>query len=124
MDAVYISKKRFYELHLQPSFQFRADVVLLCLSLKLITTFPPTNPRNPRTPLYHATKQFYFQVESSSIFSIPVLQVGVLLALHELGHAIYLAAFLSVGACARYAHGIGIKVSRTLITKGVPLWLR
>jgi hypothetical protein len=115
----FVSKKRFYELYLRPSFRSRPDLVLLFLSIKLITTFPPTSPRNPRTPLYHAAKHFYLEVEGSSIVSLPVLQAGVLLALYELGHAIYPAAFLSIGACARYAHALGINVSRTLKTRKV-----
>jgi hypothetical protein len=78
-----------------------------------------TNPRNPRTRLYHAVKHFYVEVEGSSIFSIPVLQAGVLLALYELGHAIYPAAYLSIGVCARYAHAIGINASGTLNTRKV-----
>ena len=115
----FVSKKRFYELYLRPSFQSRPDVFLLLLSLKLITTLPPTNPRNPRTSLYHAVKHFYLEVEGSSTLSLPILQAGVLIALYETGHAIYPAAFLSVGGCARYAHTLGINVSRTLSTKRV-----
>ena len=115
----FISKKRFYDLYLPSPFQSRSDVVLLLLSLKLITTLPPTNPRNPRTPLYYAVKHFHLQVEGSSVFSLPVLQAGVLLALYELGHAIYPAAFLSVGACARYGHALGINCSGSLQTRRV-----
>ncbi|OQD93160.1 hypothetical protein PENSOL_c034G00713 [Penicillium solitum] len=94
----FISKKRFYDLYLQPSFRSRPDVALLLLALKLITTFPPA-------------------VEES--FSILVLQAGVLVALYELGHGIYPAAFLSIGVCARYAHALGINVSRTVPTRRV-----
>ena len=115
----FISRKRFYDLHLRSSFQTRPDVVLLLLSLKLITTLPPTDPRNPRTSLYHTLKHFYIEVEGSSTFSILVLQAGVLLALYEFGHAIYPAAFLSIGTCTRYAHALGISVSRTLHTRRV-----
>jgi hypothetical protein len=115
----FVSKKRVYELCLRPSFHPRPDVVLIFLSIKLITTFPPTSPRNPRTPLYHATKHFYVEVEGSSIVSLAVLQAGVLLALYELGHAIYPAAFLSIGACTLYAHALGINFSRTLKTRKV-----
>jgi len=115
----FVSKKRFYELYLRSSFQSRPDVVLLLLSLKLITTLPPKTPRNSRTPLYYAAKHFCLEVEGSSILSTPVLQAGVLLSLYELGHAIYPAAFLSIGACARYAHALGINGSRTLNTKRV-----
>ncbi|KAJ6051196.1 hypothetical protein N7499_010559 [Penicillium canescens] len=113
----FISKKRFYDLYLQPSFHSRPDVVLLLLALKLITTFPPAGSRSPRTALYNSTKHFYLKVEGS--FSILALQAGVLVALYELGHGIYPAAFLSVGACARYAHGLGINVSRTVPTRKV-----
>ncbi|KAH2821423.1 hypothetical protein KXW76_008567, partial [Aspergillus fumigatus] len=37
----FISKKRFYDMYLQPAFHTRPDVVLLLLAQKLITTFPP-----------------------------------------------------------------------------------
>lgn len=113
----FISKKRFYDLYLQPSFRSRPDVVLLLLALKLITTFPPAGSRSPRTALYNSTKHFYLKVEEFS--SILVLQAGVLVALYELGHGIYPAAFLSIGACARYAHALGINVSRTVPTRRV-----
>ena len=115
----FISKKRFYDLYLPSPFHSRSDLVLLFLSLKLITTLPPTSPRNPRTPLYHAVKHFHLQVQDSSVFSLPVLQAGVLLALYELGHAIYPAAFLSVGACARYGHALGINCTGSLQTRRV-----
>ncbi|KAF2801827.1 putative fungal-specific transcription factor [Mytilinidion resinicola] len=112
----FISKKRFHELHLR-SFQSQPDIALLLVSLKLITTLPPVSPRNPRTPLYYTAKHFYLEVEGSSIFSIPILQAGILIALYELGQAIYPAAYLSIGACARYAHAHGINVGGTLNTR-------
>ena len=110
----FISKKRFYGTHLQPSFQAQPDLVLLLLALKLVTTPPHPRPRNPRTPLYHTVKHFYLDVESSSIFSLLVLQAGILLALYEILHAIYPAAFLSIGTCARYAYSLGINVGSSL----------
>ncbi|KAF4225598.1 hypothetical protein CNMCM6457_008020 [Aspergillus fumigatiaffinis] len=113
----FISKKRFYDMYLQPAFQTRPDVVLLLLALKLITTFPPAGARGPRTPLYDAVRRLYVEVEGA--FSILVLQAGVLVALYELGHGIYPAAYLSIGACARYAHALGINVSRTVPTRRV-----
>lgn len=115
----FISKKRFYDLYLPSPFQSRPDIVLLLLALKLITTLPPSSPHNPRTPLYYAVKHFHLQVEGSSVLSLPVLQAAVLVALYEFGHAIYPAAFLSVGACARYAHALGINCSGVLQTRRV-----
>jgi hypothetical protein len=115
----FISKKRLYDVHLRPSFHTRADVVLLLLSLKLMATLPPVNPRNPRTPLYHSVKHFYLEVEGSCNCSILVLQAKVLLSLYELGHGIYPAAFLSIGACARYAYALGINGGTSTKTKKV-----
>ncbi|PLB46055.1 putative fungal-specific transcription factor [Aspergillus steynii IBT 23096] len=114
----FISKKRFYELHLQPAFSTQPSVVLLLLSLKLITTILPARS-GPRSALYHAVKYFYLEVEGSSGISILVPQAGILIALYELGHGIYPAAFLSIGACARYAHALGVGVNRTVYTTKV-----
>lgn len=108
----FISKKRFYDLYMQPSFHSRPDVALLLLALKLITTLPLPHLPNPRTALYHTVKHFYLEVESS--LSLLVLQAGILVALYELGHGIYPAAFLSIGKCGRYAHALGIDTSRTV----------
>ena len=104
----FVSKKRCYEIYTQPSYASSPDTVLLFLAMKLISTVPPTNPRNPRTSLYRATKHFYVELEQTDLFSIRILQAGILLALYELGHAIYPAAFLTIGACARYANALGI----------------
>ena len=108
----FISKARFYSHHRLPSsfssFPSRPDIALLVLAIKLITTLPPGRPEKPQTQLYHVTKHYSVEVESSSVFSLPVLQAGVLIALYELGHAIYPAAYLSVGAAARYALALGI----------------
>lgn len=109
----FISKKRFYDVHLRTLPPLYPDVILLVLCLKLITTFPPARPRDARTPLYYAAKHFHLDLEGEGTFSILILQAGVLLALYEIGHGIYPAAFLTIGACARYAHALGINVSKT-----------
>ncbi|OKL57679.1 hypothetical protein UA08_07197 [Talaromyces atroroseus] len=105
-----ISKKRFYEHYLTSPIHSTPEIVLLLLlAIKLITNLPL---RNPRTELYHAVKHFHLQVEGSSTLSIQTLQAGVLLALYELGHGIYPAAILGIGACPRYAHAMGKTLSR------------
>ncbi|KAF3403264.1 hypothetical protein DPV78_003533, partial [Talaromyces pinophilus] len=110
----FISKKRFYDVHLRTLPLSQSDVILLLLCLKLITTFPPARPRDARTPSYYAAKNFYSDLEGKGPFSILILQAGVLLGLYEIGHGIYPAAFLTIGACARYAHALGINVSKTV----------
>ena len=108
-----ISKKRFYDLHLHPSSPPRADLSLLFLCMKLIISLPPEDTKNPQIPIYFAAKQFYLEVETAGIVSIHVLQAGLLISLYELGHAIYPSAFLSIGACARYAYALGIDGNAT-----------
>lgn len=115
----FISKKRFYDIHLRTLPPSQPDVVLLLLCLKLITSFPPARPRDARTPLYCAAKHFYLDLECEGAFSIVIVQAGVLLALYEIGHGIYPAAFLTIGACARYAHALGINVSKTVKSRRV-----
>lgn len=117
----FISKKRFYDHHLSTSFHSRVDLVLLCLCMKLMTEMPPDPPRSPKTPVYYAAKHFHLEVETSGLFSTQVLQAGILLALYELGHAIYPAAFLSVGACARFAYALGINCKTVQTSKVLTL---
>ncbi|KAF3060815.1 hypothetical protein CFAM422_010825 [Trichoderma lentiforme] len=57
---------------------------------------------------YKRAKQMYFEMETSGNLSLRVLQAGILIALYETGHAIYPAAYLSVGACVRYGIALGI----------------
>jgi hypothetical protein len=117
-----ISKKRFYDHHLQSTFYFHADITLLLLSMKLITSMLPDELANPRTPAYNAAKHFYLEIEASGMMSIQVLQAGLLLSLYELGHAIYPSAYLSIGACARYAYALGInKDANTKVSKVLTL---
>jgi len=106
----FISKKRLGDSYLRGSFPSRADIILLLLCIKLITALPPTEHKNPRTSLYYIAKHFHLELEGSEMFTLPVLQAGVLLALYEIGHAIYPAAFLSISACARYAQALGISI--------------
>lgn len=109
----FVSKKRFYDHFLHTSSYLRAEIVLLFLCMKLITGLPPNGQRSPQSPVYFAAKHFYIELESYGMLSIQVLQAGILLALYEIGHAIYPAAFLSVGYCARFAHALGINSGAT-----------
>lgn len=99
-----VSKKQFFENLPNRLTQRRSELFLLVLAMKLCCARITT----PRTDLYHAVKQFYFDMENSGALSIQVLQAAILIAIYEVGHAIYPAAILSVGSCARYASCLGI----------------
>lgn len=104
-----ISKKLFSLNLLNRLSHRRAELFLLTLSMKLCSC----RVKTPRTALYRVTKQLYVDMESSGILSIQVLQAAVLITLYELGHAIYPAALLSAGHCARYAVALGIDKTAT-----------
>lgn len=102
-----ISKKRFFELeNRQPSLRPQLQFLLICM--KLVTSVLPEYPSNPRTSLYYMAKQLHLEMEMAGILSTPVLQAGILISMYELGHAIYPSAFLTIGACARYAYALGM----------------
>ncbi len=69
---------------------------------------PGCEAQDLRTATYRAAKAYYLDLEISGAMSVQILQAGILIALFELGHAIYPSAFLSVASCARYASALGI----------------
>lgn len=89
--------------------QRKSELCLLVICMKLSSSLTTTG----KTVLYRTAKQFYSEVESSGILSVPVLQACVLIAIYEIGHALYPAAFLTVGYCARYAAALEIDKSIT-----------
>ncbi|PNP51028.1 hypothetical protein THARTR1_08256 [Trichoderma harzianum] len=103
-----IFRKNFFNIALNPLSPRRTEGILLSLCMKLYCT--PTTQDEPdgRTALYKATKQFYCEVEAAGILSICILQSAILIAVYEIGHAIYPAAYLTVGACARYGIALGL----------------
>lgn len=62
----------------------------------------------PRTEIYDLAKQCCLHTEQSNIFSPRLLQASLLIAMYEVGNAIYPAAYLTVGHCARLGHAMGI----------------
>jgi hypothetical protein len=102
-----VSKPRLYGRLLNPLAPRRSDVALLLLCMRLITMLP-AGALMSRTPEYIAAKRFHTELELTGGFSPQVLQAGVLIALHEYGHAIYPAAYLTIGGLARYGISSGI----------------
>jgi hypothetical protein len=104
-----VSKRVFYNNLLSPLAQRRTELNLLILSMKLCCTSPSGDEGEGavKTDLYHAVKRYHHDI-SASFLSLSVLQAGILIALYELSQAIYPAADLTVGACARYGLALGV----------------
>ncbi|KAL2417406.1 hypothetical protein ABEF95_015225 [Exophiala dermatitidis] len=104
----FVSKRRLDLALSNPSLDLSADCALLLLAMKLIIQAPSGDPESMRSPLYALTKQNYAMVESEGLISLQTLQANILIAVFEIGHAIYPAAYMTTGQCARLGHVLGI----------------
>jgi hypothetical protein len=103
-----VSRKRYYAAVLNPLSPARRPTVLLALCMKLCC-LPLHDDGGPeRISLYRLVKKFYAEVESTQDLCVQVLQAAIFIAVFEIGDAIYPAAYLTVGACARYGIGMGL----------------
>jgi hypothetical protein len=103
-----LSRKRI--LQKANEFDSNTDIglALLLLCMKLVSESPNEAEHPTTTLLYRLTKVFYLSVESSCLISLQTLQACVLIAVYELGHGIYPAAYLSIGHAARLGIMIGL----------------
>lgn len=108
----FVSKKRMELTLSNPGIELTFDLALLLLSMKLITAIPARGPPSIRSPLYTLTKRYYSMVESSGLISLQTLQANILIAAYEIGHAVYPAAYLTTGNCARVGHTLGLNDRR------------
>lgn len=101
-----ISKVRFYVHSLNPLIPYGVDVLLLLSTMKLLLWHPGQEPRPDRE--YTAIRHSILEAESAGIVTLQLLQAKILLTIYEFGHAIYPAAYLSVGSCARFGTALGV----------------
>ncbi|KAL3452081.1 hypothetical protein BJX65DRAFT_303795 [Aspergillus insuetus] len=115
-----VSPRRHLAAVLNPLSPTRRPTALLALCMKLCCL--PVSRRDGgdgdrdggaeakagRISLYRLIKRFYAEVESTEGLCLQVLQAAVLIAVFEIGDAVYPAAYLTVGACARYGIAMGL----------------
>lgn len=101
-----ISKKRFYNHVMNPLTPKTAELPLLLSCMKLVL-WHPGNESQPQIE-HLALKHAILDAENAGILSLPLLQAKILLTIHELGHAIYPAAYFSIASCARYGTALGV----------------
>lgn len=102
----FLSKRGFKERVLNPLAPQRPVNTLLVASMKLLAT--PLEDEGPRSGAYYAIKNSLLEAEHSSVLELRVLQAIILVAVYEIGHSIYPAAYLTVGYCIRYGTALGI----------------
>ncbi|CAM1508725.1 Fc.00g055730.m01.CDS01, partial [Cosmosporella sp. VM-42] len=103
-----VSEERFRSRLEKPRAELPADIALLLLCMKLISWIPSTPREDACTEIYCAAKQGFANLEFAGILSAECLEAGLLISLYEIGHAIYPAAYLSVGTCLRYGNALGL----------------
>lgn len=61
-----------------------------------------------KTPAYLAAKRNLLAAELEGMLTLQILQASIIVLMNEVGHAIYPAAYMSVGTCAKYGLALGI----------------
>jgi hypothetical protein len=92
------------------SFNSNVDsgLTLLLLCMKLVSQPLCKGETSYLTSLYLTTKSFCSQIETYSLISLQLLQSAVLIAVYEIAHGIYPAAYLSVSHAARLGIMMGL----------------
>jgi len=103
----------------------QADMTLLLMAVRLLSlsvssASDQTLRHCESLPLYRRAKECYAALEMQGIITPVLLQGILLLAYWEVGHAVYPAAFLSVGLCARLGQALGIHKQRREAT--IPMY--
>ncbi|KAH6892535.1 hypothetical protein B0T10DRAFT_295217 [Thelonectria olida] len=102
-----VSKLRLYQELTASQDHLNADLALLLIAMQLHTK-PPNREEPPNVGVYRAAKASCSFAEMSNVFSVRLLQATLLIALYEIEHAIYPAAYLTVGHCARLGLAMGL----------------
>jgi hypothetical protein len=103
-----ISKAKFYSHLLHPLSQRHIELSLLVLCMRLICS----SSAALQGSIYRMARRLYSDTVSAGVLSIEILQAGILMALYEVGHALYPAAYFSVGMCAR--HGAALDLDKAI----------
>ena len=112
-DAVHgwmpiISKMRMKRVLDRPVGNIQADTAFLLSCMKLLLHIPQRGSLPEDLPLYRTVKVVSLQLEIAGLQSLTVIQGGILIAVYELGHGIYPAAYTTVAQCARKAISLGV----------------
>jgi hypothetical protein len=98
----FISQKRFLQARGDGLISADADTALLLLCMKLSLEASHIDEKKPAmTTLYMSARNFANAMEEINPLSLSVTQALSLIALYESGHAIFPAAYLTIGRASR-----------------------
>lgn len=101
-----ISEIRFYGSLMDPLRCADPGVTSILLGMKLVLSRP--EEENLCSEIYAVAKEFLLRMEMAGHLSIYTVQSAILIAMYEMGHAIFPGAFTTISTCARYAISLGI----------------
>lgn len=108
-----ISKSRFLFEYTGPLTKPRSDVKILLFCMKLVMWSPKLAEiqQEPKTNGdYLTAKRAFLTAEAAGLLSLQLLQAMILTAIYEYAHAVYPAAYITIGACVR--HGLALKIDK------------
>lgn len=89
-----------------------AENSLLVICMRLLAR-PRCTQYDAELHDYRLAKCCYTFIETQNLISLKLLQANLLIALYEISHAIYPAAYLTIGSCARLGHALGTHNQKT-----------
>jgi hypothetical protein len=103
-----ISKIRMRRVLSRTKDSIPADTAFLLSCMKLLLYIPKDGSDPEAYHVYAAVKEFNLQLEIAGLHSLMVVQGGLLIAVYEIGHGIYPAAYTTIAQCARQGISLGV----------------
>lgn len=111
-----VNGKRHLAAVLNPLVPLRRPTALLALCMKLCCL--PVDKVEEKRLLYELVKKLYAEVEGQEDPCVQVMQSAAFIAVYEIGDAIFPAAYLTIGALARYGMAMGMdKINQDVLGK-------
>lgn len=103
-----LCRKRFEIMLDSDDFTPSPDLALLFAAMFLLNDEESNCRASTRTSTYWNIKHFSNVLEANAVITPQLLQANVLVTLYELGHAVYPAAYMSLGKCATLGKALGL----------------
>lgn len=113
-SVLLVSKRRFLSSLSNKPIADQPDQVFLLVTMRLLVSGWNSTVSFPcvSDDLYHLSKRLYLHLEINGVVSLKVVQGLILIAIYELGNAIFPAAYMTIGHCSRLSQALGIHERR------------